>query len=135
MSIKAVVLRAAAVGLFAVFVLSPAMAAEKNPLHPSYEGKHYKEEMQRDFKAMDTNKDGMVSFEEWQAHTNPLHPEFARNHAKPGTPRLSKQEFDEVWQATANSKNVVTEEEYMSHSNPLHPEYERYHAKPGTPKN
>lgn len=90
--------------------------------------------MTRDFKVMDTNRDGKVDMAEWQAHTNPLHPEFAKKHAKPGTPRLTSQELDSVWQATAGSHDVVTMSEFVAHSNPLHPQYERDHAKPGTLK-
>ena len=108
--------------------------AADNPLHPSYRTTTWKKDMTRDFKVMDTNRDGKVDMAEWQAHTNPLHPEFAKDHAKPGTPRISEQELESVWQATAGSDNVVTMSEYIAHSNPLHPEYERNHAKPGTVK-
>ena len=108
--------------------------AADNPLNPSYSHSHWKENMTRDFKAMDTNRDGKVDMAEWQAHTNPLSPEFAKNHAKPGTPRINAQELDTIWQATAGSDNVVTLSEYIAHSNPLHPDYERDHAKPGTVK-
>lgn len=112
---------------------STAIAAD-SPLHPSYRPYTWRKDMTRDFKVMDTNRDGKVDMAEWQAHTNPLHPEFAKNHAKPGTPRLSKQELASVWQATAGSDDIVTIGEYVAHSNPLHPRYERDHAKPGTLK-
>jgi EF hand len=115
------------------FASTSATAAD-NPLHPSYRHSSWKTDMTRDFKVMDTNRDGKVDMAEWQAHTNPLHPEFAKNHAKPGTPQISAQELESVWQATAGSDNIVTMSEYVAHSNPLHPDYERNHAKPGTVK-
>jgi hypothetical protein len=107
------------------------MPAE-NPLHPTYRTSTWRKDMTRDFKVMDTTRDGKVDMAEWQSHTNPLHPEYAKNHAKPDRRKLSKQEMDSVWQALAGSDNVVTMDEFLAHSNPLHPQYERNHAKPGT---
>jgi hypothetical protein len=114
-----------------VSAASSIAIAAGNPLQPSYRAYSWKTDMTRDFKVMDTNRDGKVDMAEWQAHTNPLHPEFAKKHVKPGTPRLTKQEMDVVWQATSGSNNFVTMSEFVSHSNPLHPMYERNHAKPG----
>jgi hypothetical protein len=112
-----------------------AAIAANNPLDPLYKAATWKKDMTRDFKVMDTNRDGKVDLAEWQAHTNPLHPEYAKHHAPPGARRISKQEMDAVWQATAGSDNLVTIDEYVAHSNPLHPQFERDHAKPGTVKN
>jgi hypothetical protein len=119
-------------GLALSALAAGAFAAD--PLHPSYKGPTWHDEMVRDFKSMDTNKDGNVDMGEWQAHRNPLHPEYAKDHAKPGTPRLTEQELDSIWKSLSNGNKIVTMEEWVNHRNPLHPQYEAKHPLPGQPQ-
>ena len=107
--------------LFAL--VSIGVAAADNRLTPSYRTATWRKDMTHDFKVMDTNRDGKVDMAEWQSHTNPLHPEFARNHVKPDRRRLTRQEMDSVWHATAGLDNLITMDEYVADSNPMHPQF------------